>query len=957
MRYCNVVLFKSIGILLLILITINCVSAADVYTWNYTGATIPEVSSNFIFNAWLSSGAVPTNGQEYEVIISNFTWEGGTRTDGGSPVGSIEWCGYTWTKRNMTLTQPGPNYWNSSNVWVDGNNKLHLKISHVGSRWYCAELDSADTFLRGNFSYTVETSLKIDPNIVFAGFTYYNDNNEIDIEFGNWESAWTNNLWFSTQPIATPGNSKNITYYNPVGYNVSHHKISWTASKISWMSMIGTPESDNVPSGTSSWNTIFSSVTSASRFLDVNDSKPQYVNVTISSAPAYNSTISTSDLTGLWLLTSNANDTNPGTKHHGTVTGALTYSSKGSYFDGTDYVTVADFASPKWISFDLNTTLRTQDVMNHWNWANKYSFSLMTTDTGALWLIVSGDGTTDVTGTVANVIKANKEQHIDMKIASSNVYVYVDGILVLTVPIGAVDLYNTDGVYLFGGVNYEANYVGYLKNIRFYSAAPTDLARSRVQYGGTGIFLKSQPDGTWIPYTGTRVQLPNIGDFVAGVSYIDTSTTPSAHDVTIFEKYDYASIVSYSPVDTTPNIYRGSNQIFTANISQSDNVQWLVNGAVVETDSSTTTASYTYTSSTANTFNITARTPDTQQVWSLTVDTNDIASFLPVDTTPTVTNGSSQSFSATFDTTNTARWYVNGTLKQTNVSVSTASYLYVPTSRGYKNVTVNGYDDSQMWILLVDANSYTSYNPADTVPVILNGSNQEFNITLTNPAKVTWKVNGSTVQTNSSVTSASYDYHSSVAGYYNISAITPDDIQTWIVQVYDEDELVITSSLPVDTTPSIEYDSSQSFSATTNKKSTISWLVDSVTQESTPNIYTDSFVFGSGEGTGDYNITVKVLNGTDIITESWTLTIAQDNSTAWSRIGEDLEEDVNSTFDIAGTLLIVILGTAILIILMGLFTNKIEIETAIIAMLMVVLCSIVLVVGIVLLNEMYGLMV
>lgn len=514
-------------------------SAADVYNWNYTGATIPTVSSSFIFNAWLSSGLAPSDAKEVELVISNFTWSGGTRTDGGSPVGSIEWCGYTWTKRNQSSSTPGPNLWNSSNVWIDENNKLHLKISQVGANWYCAELDSADTFLRGNFSYTVESSLALDKNVVFAGFTYFNDSNEIDIEFTNWEDPMTNNMWYSTQPFATAGNSKNITYYRPVGYNVSHHKISWTASKISWMSMIGTPESDNIPSATSSWNTVFSSVTSSSRFLDVNDSKPQYVNVTVSSAPTYNSTLSTSGLTGQWLLASNALDTNPGTKHNGTVTGTLAYSSKGAYFDGADYVSVADFASPQWISFDMNTTLRTQDVMSHWNWDNKYSFSLMTMDTGALWLVTSKDGTSAVTGVASNVIKANKEQHIDMKIASSNVYVYVDGVLVLTSPIGATDLYDTDGTYLFGCANYEQNYVGYLKNIRFYSAAPTDLVRSRVQYGGTGIFLKSQPDGTWIPYTGTHVQLPNIGDFVAGVSYVDTSTTPSAHDVTIFEKYNY----------------------------------------------------------------------------------------------------------------------------------------------------------------------------------------------------------------------------------------------------------------------------------------------------------------------------------------------------------------------------------------------------------------------------------
>ena len=64
-----------------------------------------------------------------------------------------------------------------------------------------------------------------------------------------------------------------------------------------------------------------------------------------------------------------------------------------------------------------------------------------------------------------------------------------------------------------------------------------------------------------------------------------------------------------------------------------------------------------------------------------------------------------------------------------------------------------------------------------------------FNITINQTVDVKWFINGTLVQTNTSVTEASYTNTSAVAGYWNVSAIASDiygaDIQTWWWTVYD----------------------------------------------------------------------------------------------------------------------------------------------------------------------------
>jgi endo-1,3-1,4-beta-glycanase ExoK len=103
---------------------------------------------------------------------------------------------------------PGTNYWSPStdNVWVDSLDNLHLKITKVGARWYCAEVIMVDNafgqpgFLGyGTYRWTTASHVAtLDPNVVLGLFqwddqsdatTVAQGHREIDIELSRWGKA------------------------------------------------------------------------------------------------------------------------------------------------------------------------------------------------------------------------------------------------------------------------------------------------------------------------------------------------------------------------------------------------------------------------------------------------------------------------------------------------------------------------------------------------------------------------------------------------------------------------------------------------------------------------------------------------------------------------------------------------------------------------------------------------
>lgn len=73
--------------------------------------------------------------------------------------------------------------------------------------------------------------------------------------------------------------------------------------------------------------------------------------------------------------------------------------------------------------------------------------------------------------------------------------------------------------------------------------------------------------------------------------------------------------------------------------------------------------------------------------------------------------------------------------------------------------------------------SLTSFSPISD-PSTTQGTAQNFNVTMNRTSNVTWYMNGTVVQANSSVTSADYSNSSAGAGLWNVTAIAADGIDT-----------------------------------------------------------------------------------------------------------------------------------------------------------------------------------
>lgn len=129
----------------------------------------------------------------------------------------IPFSEYDWIVRfNNTLTKPGPDYPNyfsdsEDNVWLDEQQRLHLKITKQDGKWYCAEVYTTEPLGYGEYVFYVtgriDKYVEKDKNVVLGLFNYYDPSNEIDIEFTRaWFLPWelNENTQYAVQPDDLP---------------------------------------------------------------------------------------------------------------------------------------------------------------------------------------------------------------------------------------------------------------------------------------------------------------------------------------------------------------------------------------------------------------------------------------------------------------------------------------------------------------------------------------------------------------------------------------------------------------------------------------------------------------------------------------------------------------------------------------------------------------------------------
>jgi hypothetical protein len=119
---------------------------------------------------------------------------------------TLTFSGYKWTIKNSTTDKlgPGPNNWTTANAYVDSNGYLHLKITKVGSKWYCAEVQSTQKFGCGAYQFWVDGQIdQLDTNVILGLFNYSGTDgiDEMDIEYGTFGGT-SKNSGFTVYPSA-----------------------------------------------------------------------------------------------------------------------------------------------------------------------------------------------------------------------------------------------------------------------------------------------------------------------------------------------------------------------------------------------------------------------------------------------------------------------------------------------------------------------------------------------------------------------------------------------------------------------------------------------------------------------------------------------------------------------------------------------------------------------------------
>lgn len=149
-------------------------------------------------------------------------------------------------KLTSNIDETGPNSWKSTNVWIDSNDRLHLKLAYSPeSGWSCAELYTNENFRFGTYRWFVEGAIdKFDPNVVLGLFNYgtVDATNEIAIEMAKWgrTESEASNLFYTVYPPAL-----NTTKPSSFGFRMAlqgtytTHQFKWTEDYVSFQSQHG----------------------------------------------------------------------------------------------------------------------------------------------------------------------------------------------------------------------------------------------------------------------------------------------------------------------------------------------------------------------------------------------------------------------------------------------------------------------------------------------------------------------------------------------------------------------------------------------------------------------------------------------------------------------------------------------------------------------------------------------
>src|SRR3569833_1664873 len=92
---------------------------------------------------------------------------------GSTKAATIDWSGYKWDVNSNDGIGGGLVHGSLSNVLVDANGGLHLRMTQQDGKWWGAELATTKALSFGTLNKNNEGPLTtMEPQIVLAGFTY-----------------------------------------------------------------------------------------------------------------------------------------------------------------------------------------------------------------------------------------------------------------------------------------------------------------------------------------------------------------------------------------------------------------------------------------------------------------------------------------------------------------------------------------------------------------------------------------------------------------------------------------------------------------------------------------------------------------------------------------------------------------------------------------------------------------
>lgn len=297
--------------------------------------------------------------------------------------------------------------------------------------------------------------------------------------------------------------------------------------------------------------------------------------------------------------------------------------------------------------------------------------------------------------------------------------------------------------YIWLGVRYNLLYdfKGWLDCAGLYNGTLTADQRRVFGYGYQGITAAPYPTATRTPImssnqsvtppstmTGVNIQSPT------SETKTVTLTAYLQQNATLVNEYNNATHHRVDILFTAgSNITSGSieYQMLNATSMGAPSLTTNESGASVSIDGSALTIDFDgLLSGETRYFNI-----------SLPMGTYGITGYSPIDVTPEIYVGGSQTFTATINATTNVEWLVNGSNVETDLSTTSPSYDFVGTTTGSYNVTAKVYGDQQTWILTVRESGLESHYPSSSNVIMKNDSIQQFKVQYAEPLDVVWKVN------------------------------------------------------------------------------------------------------------------------------------------------------------------------------------------------------------------------